>query len=326
MMFPNHPTGSAPSPVATKKASNPANMRRPILAFRNARSAFKALLQEIPFSEADEILLPAYIGWSKNEGSGVFDPVRETGVRFRFYRLARDLSIDLDDLRAQLHIGRPRLVVFIHYFGWPDVQLAEAVTLAREYGSLVLEDEAHALYSDWVSGICGRLGDAAIFSLHKMLPFNSGGWLVLNQSLAPTLMEQLVRSSEHESLPYNPLDYDWHAISMMRRKLARQWLELLQPCAGQIDPLFPGLREGVIPQTLPVVVLRYPRNDLYFQMNEQGFGVVSLYHTLIDEIQADIYPDSHWLAEHIMNLPVHQDITEDAQVALLRQLARIASS
>jgi dTDP-4-amino-4,6-dideoxygalactose transaminase len=298
-------------------------MRRPVLAFRNARSAFKALLQEIPFSDADEILLPAYIGWSKKEGSGVFDPVRETGMRFRFYRLARDLSIDLDDLRAQLKIGRPRLIVFIHYFGWPDIQLAEAVTLARERGALVLEDEAHALYSDWVSGICGRLGDAAIFSLHKMLPFSTGGWLVLNQSLAPSLMERLVRSSDRESLPYNPWDYDWYAISTMRCKIARQWLELLKPFVGQIDPLHPSLREGVIPQTLPVIVSRYPRNDLYFQMNEQGLGVVSLYHTLIDEIQADIYPDSHWLAEHIMNLPVHQDITEDALETMLARLERI---
>ncbi len=307
----------------SKKASDSAAMRRPLIDFPNARTAFKALLHAMDLSAEDEVLLPAYIGWSKNEGSGVFDPVSEIGVRFRFYRLMRDLSIDLDDLRAQLRTGRPRLVVFIHYFGWPDIHLAEAITLAREQGALVLEDEAHALYSDWISGICGRLGDAAIFSLHKVLPFNTGGWLALNQSLASSISELLRQSAYHEPLPYNPWDYDWHAIAMTRRQHALKWLDLIQPLTGCIDPLYPSLRDGVIPQTLPVIVSRYSRDDLYFQMNEQGFGVVSLYHTLIDEIRADAYPDSQWLAKHIMNLPVHQDIAAgslEVMAALLRRI------
>jgi len=42
---------------------------------------------------------------------------------------------------------------------------AEAVKLAREFGVLVLEDEAHAMLSGPVGGIWGRLGDA-LYLLH----------------------------------------------------------------------------------------------------------------------------------------------------------------
>jgi len=309
--------------VISKKASELTIMKRPIVPFHNARTAFKALLQEFRFSAADEILLPAYVGWSKNEGSGVFDPVCEVGAQFRFYRLTRDLAIDLDDLCIQLKTSRPRLVVFIHYFGWPDAQLAEAVMLAREHGAVVLEDEAHALYSDWVSGICGRLGDAAIFSLHKMLPFDYGGWLALNRSLEPSIITQLLQSPLRNPLPYDPLNYDWYSIAAARREHAQKLLELLSPINDRIRPLYTILPEGVVPQTLPVIVTEHSRDDLYFKMNERGFGVVSLYHTLIEAIQPAEFPDSHWLAKHIMNLPVHQDIVPQALEAMVEQLTRI---
>ena len=307
----------------SKKATRLAVMKRPIVPFRNARTAFKALLQEFHFSEVDEILLPAYIGWSKNEGSGVFDPVREVGAQVRFYRLSRDLTIDLDDLRGRLKTGRPRLVVFIHYFGWPDVRLTEAVTLAREQGAFVLEDEAHALYSDWVSGICGRLGDAAIFSLHKMLPFDCGGWLVLNRSLEPSVAAQLLQSPLCSPLPYDPLTYDWFSIAAARRQNAQILLELLGPISDRIRPLYTILPDGVVPQTLPVIVTEHSRDDLYFKMNERGFGVVSLYHTLIETIQPAEFPDSYWLAKSILNLPVHQDIVPRALEAMVDQLGRV---
>ena len=51
--------------------------RRTMVAFPSARTAFKAFLARAGFSAGDRVLLPAYVGWSPREGSGVFDPVRE---------------------------------------------------------------------------------------------------------------------------------------------------------------------------------------------------------------------------------------------------------
>lgn len=57
-------------------------------------------------------------------------------------------------------------------------------------------------------------------------------------------------------------------------------------------------------------------------MNRAGFGVVSLYHTLIEPISESVYPESHRLSRKILNLPVHQDILPedlDALIACLKK-------
>ena len=298
-------------------------MLRSLIPFANARTAFKALLCGLDFSVNDTILLPAYIGWSKNEGSGVFDPVQETGTRFAFYRVTCNLATDLDDLASKLASFRPRLVVLIHYFGFPDPNLLQAVRVCREHGALILEDEAHALYSDWIGGVCGRFGDAAILSLHKMLPFESGGLLVLNDSFDANTVERLKNSPLRCDLRQSPLDYDLLGISTARRRNADTLLALVSPLAGKVDLLYSRIPAGVVPQTLPVIIASKSRDELYFSMNESGFGVVSLYHTLIDQIQQPEFPVSHWLARRILNLPVHQDIQPGQLAAMIACLGRL---
>jgi len=314
-------TLSAPQEQIAKSAIDVRRFARPAIPFVNARTAFRAFMLALGFSSEDEVLLPAYVGWSTREGSGVFDPVQEVGVRFRFYAMTDRLAIDIDDLYAKLAVGRPRLLVLIHYFGFPDSNVAKAVAMARERGVLILEDEAHALYSDWIGGVCGRFGEATILSLHKMLPFEAGGLLVLNSSLDLATAVLLKHSPLQQPLEQHPMDYDLGEIAASRRTNAGKLLKLLPRLRGKADPLYSTLPEGVIPQTLPVIITGRSRDELYFELNARGYGVVSLYHTLIGQIQQSEFPMSHWLARHILNLPVHQDVLPDQIEALVAQLA-----
>jgi dTDP-4-amino-4,6-dideoxygalactose transaminase len=100
-------------------------------------------------------------------------------------------------------------------------------------------------------------------------------------------------------------------------------LNLLVPLYDWLTPLFPQIREGIVPQTLPVIVSQSSRDALYFEMNRRGFGVVSLYHTLIQQIREVEYPDSYWLSRRILNLPVHQDIQPGDLEAMVNQLAQL---
>jgi dTDP-4-amino-4,6-dideoxygalactose transaminase len=303
-----------------KRAEAPGNFARHTISFHNARTAFKALLQELDFSCNGEVLLPAYVGWSPKEGSGVFDPVREVGVKFRFYRVNRDLTIDQDDAKLKIKTGNPKLMVIIHYFGYPDPQIDTIVDSAHARGVLILEDEAHALYSDWIGRVCGRLGDASIMSLHKMLPCPSGGLLILSDSLDKETAERLKHSSLREPLVCSPLDYDLAGISRARRRNAAALIELLKPMRDRVVPLYDQLPDGVVPQTFPVIVQSRSRDELYFDLNELGYGVVSLYHTLIEPIGRAEFPDSHWMSSRILNLPVHQDASLEAIEAMVTQL------
>jgi dTDP-4-amino-4,6-dideoxygalactose transaminase len=57
-------------------------------------------------------------------------------------------------------------------------------------------------------------------------------------------------------------------------------------------------------------------------MNAAGFGVVSLYHTLISQVPPQSFPAAVRVSRRILNLPVHQDISHEALEAMVSELAR----
>jgi dTDP-4-amino-4,6-dideoxygalactose transaminase len=215
------------------------------------------------------------------------------------------LRIDLESFAAQLASHPVRVVVLIHYFGYLDPNYVRAVELARAAGATVLEDSAHAMLTDLVGGGCGRLGDASIYSLHKMFPTPSGGMLVQNGGTPNT-------DSSPADLHFPFWSYDLLGISERRRANAQQLTELLQPLSSHVEPLWPILGRSEVPQTYPVLIHGLSRFDLYLAMNEAGHGVVSLYHTMIEQLNPVDYPDAHQIASTILNLPVHQDTSADA--------------
>ena len=291
---------------------------RPVRFYANARTAFKSLLCSLNLRAGQEVLLPAYVGLSAKEGSGVFDPVAELQLPYDFYRLDENLCIDVDHLETRLRSGRFKVLVLIHYFGYVDPLYKQAVQLARRYGVWVIEDEAHALFTDWVGGACGRLGDAGIFSLHKMLPIQ-GGMLAINPRHAELLESH---PPQQIGLP-SPWTYDYFAIAQRRRRNARYLTDILAPLTDQVVLLRPSPAVGEVPQTLPVLINGCSRDSLYFALNEAGFGAVSLYHTMIPQITRQQFPDAHRVSSRILNLPIHQDV-EIAQLdALVETLEKL---
>jgi dTDP-4-amino-4,6-dideoxygalactose transaminase len=300
-----------------KVAHQSALLERPTLLFPSARTAFAAFLSRATTRGA-RIALPAYIGWSPREGSGVFDPVVEAQLTPVFYRLDESLHIDLIDLEARLQDG-VRVLVLIHYFGHIDPSYSEAVALGRRYGALIVEDEAHAMFADLHHGRCGRLGDVCLFSLHKLLPVMTGGALVVNPR-ARALCEGLESSSGITP----PWQFDVVPMIHARQRNARLLATRLASLQGRVDPLW-TLEGDEIPQTFAVRVRGVSRDTLYEKMNAAGFGVVSLYHTMIEAISAETFPVSHALARSVMNLPVHQEATEESLVAMVDELERLVS-
>ncbi|HEY4262417.1 MAG TPA: DegT/DnrJ/EryC1/StrS family aminotransferase [Schlesneria sp.] len=302
----------------TKTAGDRDRFVRPCSLFPNARGAFQAFLQSLQFQQGEQVLLPAYIGWSSREGSGVFDPVTNLKLDFAFYRLNTKLQIDLEDLTSKLKTGRIKLVVLIHYFGYVDPSYTAAVEIARKYGAWVLEDEAHALLTDRIGGIAGRLGDACIYSLHKMLPVSGGGMLVTTLA-----NRNLVQTGHNESDQEQSLgEYDLFAVAQKRRRNAIHLAQSLSHLQEHVVPLWEDLQPGEFPQTFPVLILRANRDELYTKLNAAGFGVVSLYHTMIQEIGKDAYPASHAISRKILNLPVHQDVETDQLDQLVSELKK----
>lgn len=289
--------------------------RRKQKFYKQARLAFGDVLDFLGMGEGDKILMPAYIGWSAREGSGVFDPVKERKITPIFYHMRRNLSIDVFDCKKKIDTEDAKVLLIIHYFGFVDESAKEIIAYAKEKGMTVIEDAAHALYSDKIGRACGCDGDYTLYSLHKMLPFSEGGVLLSNN-------DDLPAGITNDFYDYS--QFDLSAIAEMRISNYRKIKEMLDSYNNHhVHILKSQLEPGIVPQTFPVILTDTDRDQIYSEMNDRGWGIVSLYHTMIDNLQNRDFADECWLSKHISNLPVHQDVDESLIGEMVNDFVRI---
>lgn len=118
-----------------------------------------------------DILFPAFFHCVE------LDALLAAGVRPRFYPVGENLSVDVEQIAAR--IGPSTAAVYlIHYAGFPGP--VEALgALCREHGIALIEDCAHALASHVGDRPLGSFGDAAVFSLPKVVPVPNGGIVLI---------------------------------------------------------------------------------------------------------------------------------------------------
>ncbi len=311
--------------IIEKTAIRQENGLRKIFYYDSARIALEKILSYYAELKDIHLLLPGYIGFSTNEGSGIYDPVINTGIKHSFYRLNRDLSIDRKDFASKLKKYNLTIVLLVHYFGYPDINIKEILTLCKSANAIVIEDCAHALYTDFIDHSCGEFGDYAIYSIHKMLPYKKGGFLKVNKKNSEEKENYLKKDTDASYASI--FNYDFNYIAQKRKRNAILWEELLKEHQKQLDIMHrmqDYINMDVTPQSFPIIIKKYNRTDLYYRLNNAGFGAISLYHTMIQPIQIESdLCDALWLSEHIINLPVHQDIEEKQIVKMCRVLLEI---
>ncbi|MBF0483576.1 MAG: DegT/DnrJ/EryC1/StrS aminotransferase family protein [Candidatus Omnitrophica bacterium] len=283
--------------------------------FLSAREGFGKILS-LSSMKGKTILMPAYIGYSTREGSGVMDPVKTADVPFEFYHLDAGLRIDTVHLKQLIVRHAGQILLLIHYFGFVDPQYTEIMAFARQNGMVIIEDFAHALFTFLKSDI--REFDFAFFSIHKMLPFENGGMILSRKGIdAPSGSEDLKRE-------FPLFDFDYEAIirkRVMNYDTIKNFLDA-SDIKDRIMILRPELGQTV-PQTFPILTAdRIVRDRLYFGLNEQGFGAVSLYHTLIAEIGME-FKTERSISDRILNLPVHQDCSEEQLILMMQVLRKL---
>ena len=254
----------------------------------------------------DKVLLPGYIGWSPREGSGIFDSISSIhGITIDYYKMKTDLMIDSEDLLERID-GEKTLVLIVNYFGFRDPDFSRIIGQTKAKRAWIMEDNAHGFFT-WHEND-PTCADIVVFSLHKMFPFAKGGSIILQNEL---LAELELHGEKTPCEQSNPYSYHIYHISKIRRENYIKLHKLLRT-AEEENILYPlrdiSFIENCVPQTYPVVLKIGNRDKIYELMNDSGYGVVSLYHTLIDPLQNEEYQVSLDLSKKIMNLPVHQDI------------------
>ena len=277
----------------------------------------------------DAVLLAEYMGWSPKEGSGIFDPLRNLeGLAVQYYKMTADWDIDWNDLSERIEgFGAGKFAVLVvNYFGFVDPRIREISSAIKEHSGWVVEDNAHGFFT--YQYMDETRADATFFSLHKMFPFERGGSLVVHNERLRALKYS---GDDLEATDFNPWRYDVPGIARARRSnYARLEAILSADGVGEfLVPLKPpGLAMGVVPQSFPICILKGDRDRIYELMNESGYGVVSLYHTLIEPLRFSGHEVALALSKRVMNLPVHQDVDPDGyreMVSLLVDLCKATS-
>jgi len=275
---------------------------------RSARAALRHILRARLIHDPRGILLPAYVGLSPKEGSGVLDPVKEAGASFDFYEVSERLVPDLEDLERKLATGRFQLALLIHYFGCPQIDAGDFVRRCRRHHVQVVEDCAHTLLGGLGGERLGAKGAFAIFSIHKSTWLPEGGFFYDHH-------DQLSRTSlaDREALDRPSLEafsrLDLVSAAQRRRRLYDLVASWVLELPG-LELFFPKVPANAVPLNCPVIVANGKREPLYFQLIERGIQPTALYHTLIPELGADRYPKAHQIARNILNLPTHPDILD----------------
>ncbi|VVE31967.1 GDP-perosamine synthase [Pandoraea morbifera] len=271
-----------------------------------AREAWRYVIERTPHSKHKKVLLPAYIGITDREGSGIFDPVELAQANPAFYRVDDLLRPDYDDIARQLANGDVGLILVVHYFGVVEVDLARVRALCDANAVVMIEDCAHVSGVLTAPGPIGQVGDAAFYSLHKAIAAPSGGMLKINNPSAfldidfanagcdPTVVEQLYAT-------------DFETVNRIRRENYAYIAGRLSGVEG-VTVLYPEIGDK-IPHDFPICIHDGLREKLYFRLADHGMPTVALYYRMIPEIDRSVYPVSHGISQSILNLPVHQETT-----------------
>lgn len=135
----------------------------------NGRTAtVYALRSKADFKTDSTVLLPDYLCVS------VLNALEAVNCKFRFYKINRDLTVNIDDFKSKLD-SSVKVVYVIHYFGIP--QSSEFKNLCLEakktYGCTVVEDLTQTLYSRNKQRI--GYGDYLVASTRKWIASTDGG-------------------------------------------------------------------------------------------------------------------------------------------------------
>lgn len=144
--------------------------------FSYCRYAIRAAVVTLGLRPGDKILAPAYIC------EAALLPFREFGIRVELFPVAEDFSVDPADVGRRLRSSAARLVLLVHYFGFPQPGFSDVLHLCDDHQVPLLEDAAHGFLSCYSDGTpLGSRGHISCFSFRKTLGLPHGAALVLNR-------------------------------------------------------------------------------------------------------------------------------------------------
>ena len=143
----------------------------------NGRASLRLILRKIlKINKGDEVLMPAYIF------QGMLNPFKEIEMTTKFYKINRDLTLDVKDVEQKIN-EKTKVLLLIHYFGFPQpIDQLEKLRALNTKCSIV-EDIVQSYLTTLLDSSLGRFGDFSFNVYMKYLPTPDGSLLQINKPI-----------------------------------------------------------------------------------------------------------------------------------------------
>lgn len=144
----------------------------------SGRSATSHLLKNIKTNNV--ALLPNFTCHS------VISPFTDQGYDIHFYRIAKDLTVDIKDLLGKMKKYNPGILYLQDYFGFDTIaSLKEYHKEIKSYNSIIIKDFTQS----WLSDFDSDIADYKVGSLRKWLEIPDGGLLLAEEDKSLPLID-----------------------------------------------------------------------------------------------------------------------------------------
>jgi len=292
--------------------------------------SLRVILQHIKVSKDEKVLLPSYMCPT------ILYPFKELGIKYEFYKVDRNLVIDIDNLSKSIN-GKTRAVLFINYFGFNQpADVKSALLKIKKRGIILLQDVVQDFY------VINKeiIGDYAFMSFRKFFPCE-GSVIISNDEIADVVIQgknktyfrnklkgrfwryfhykygcnedrflsafEKAHKAYHlrENIKFTKFDeYVLNRIDFEKDKETRRRnFNILLELFGN-KALFNSLPDNVVPSVFPIIVNDNSNKQRKLRENNLFCPV---HWRLCDEVKTNEYSESCYLSDHILSIPINAD-------------------
>jgi hypothetical protein len=107
----------------------------------------------------------------------------------------------------------------------------------------------------------------------------------------------------------------------IKRQRAENYRRLLEHLDDNVSPVFAALREGVCPLFFPIVVA--DKHAAALALQRRGVDALEFWNDGVEPGGREMSAHARFLREHVLELPIHQDLTADHIAYIARQLSSL---
>jgi dTDP-4-amino-4,6-dideoxygalactose transaminase len=143
------------------------NIPKKSFLLSSGRDCIYFILDSLKLNNNHKILLPSYLCHT------ILCPIKEKKLNYSFYKINKNLEVDLNDLRKKIKKEKPNIILIINYFGFIQPNLSKIKEICQKKEIKLVEDNVQSFLSPHQT-----MGDFVFNSYRKFIPTPDGAFLL----------------------------------------------------------------------------------------------------------------------------------------------------